>query len=305
MSEAGRARWALGAVCFFWGTTYYAIRVAVTDMPPALFCAVRFLIGGSVLAAFERARGAAFPRGEDLRHVLIVGLLLLGFANGTLAWAQQWIPSGIASLIVVTTPFWMVLFARTSGERVKPRAATGLAVGFAGLAVLLWPDLMLQHPGPYVMGSLALLCSSIVWAYGSILSKRRRVTTGAMMTIAVQMLAAGVFLGVVGLLRGEAARWHPTAASWLAVAYLIVFGSIVGYGSYIYALERLPTPQVAVYGYVNPIVAVFLGVLLLGERFDPYMVVGIPMVLGGVYLVHSSAPGSRERPGRPAEPVAA
>jgi drug/metabolite transporter (DMT)-like permease len=294
MSELTRARWALAAVCFFWGTTYYAIRVAVIDMPPALFCAVRFLIAGAALLAFELARGRRVPRGGELGHVVLVGLLLLGCGNGTLAWAEQWIPSGIASLIVVTTPFWMVAFARAGGERVRPRAAAGLGVGFIGLAILLWPDLRRRHPGPYALGSLALLGSSMLWAYGSILSKRRRARIGAMMTIAVQMLAAGVLLGAAGLLRGEAAHWRSSAQSWLAVAYLIVFGSIVGYGSYIYALERLPTPQVAIYGYVNPIIAVLLGVLLLGERFDLCMAVGIPMVLGGVYLVHTGAPAARE-----------
>lgn len=256
------------------------------DLPPALFCALRQGVAGAVLLCWALWRGHALPRGRDWRDLAAVAVLLLVVGNGTLAWAEQWVPTGIASLIVVATPLWMAVFARLSGEPVGRRAASGLLLGFAGIGVLLWPDLGRVRPeAGFLKATLGLLASSAIWAYGSVYSKRRPARTEPVMSIAVQMLIGSGVFAALGVLVGEPARWRPTRESLLAVAYLVVLGSIVGYGSYIYALSKLSTVNVSVYVYINTVVAVLLGVLVLGERFDPFLAVGIPLALGGVYLV--------------------
>ena len=256
------------------------------DLPPALFCALRQGVAGAVLLCWALWRGHALPRGRDWRDLAAVAVLLLVVGNGTLAWAEQWVPTGIASLIVVATPLWMAVFARLSGEPVGRRAASGLLLGFAGIGVLLWPDLGRVRPeAGFLKATLGLLASSAIWAYGSVYSKRRPARTEPVMSIAVQMLIGSGVFAALGVLVGEPARWRPTRESLLAVANLVVLGSIVGYGSYIYALSKLSTVNVSVYVYINTVVAVLLGVLVLGERFDPFLAVGIPLALGGVYLV--------------------
>ncbi len=223
----------------------------------------------------------------------MVAFLLLGVGNGILTWAEQWLPAGIASLIIVATPFWMVLFASLGGEAVRARAVGGLVVGFFGLAMVLWPDLRVREvESGFVLGAVCLCFSSAAWAYGSVYSKKHSPKGDPWMAIALQMLLGAVYLGVFGLLVGEAGRWVLTRESIWAMLYLVAFGSIVGYSSYIYALDHLPTEVVAIYAYVNPLVAVFLGVFLLGERMDVFMVFGAPLVLWGIYLVNSARPGT-------------
>jgi len=233
------------------------------------------------------ARGIErWPAGREWLDLTLIALLLLVVGNGTLTWSEQWVPAGIASLVIAATPFWMVLFARLAGEKVPSRSVLGLSVGFLGMLVLLWPDIRAFAPGSsFTRGVLLLFLATGGWAYGSIHAKRRQPKADAVLTIALQQLVGGACLGVLGLLRGEAALWAPTSVGWAAIAYLAVFGTIVGYSAYIYSLEHLPTDLVSVYAYVNPVVAVLLGVLLLGERFDLYLACGMPLVLWGIYLV--------------------
>lgn len=297
MKERTLALVALAAVCLFWGTTYLAIRLAVNDLPPALFCAVRFAIAGAAMLALSLARGERLPRDRDWFDLAVVAVLLLAVGNGTLAWALRWVPTGVASLIIVTTPLWMASFAWLGGEDVRGRTLGGLLLGFAGLAFVLWPKIEGAQPGSHFLeGAGAILASSAVWALGSVYSKKRAPRTAPLMSAAVQMLMGSVLFSIVGLLLGESARWHATPTSWLAVAYLVLFGSIVGYGSYIYALAKLPTAQVAVYAYVNPLVAILLGISFLGEPFEPAMRLGVPLVLLGVFLVntHGAAPAAAD-----------
>lgn len=206
-----------------------------------------------------------------------------------LTWAEQWVPAGIASLIVIATPFWMVFFARLSGEAVRPRALSGLLLGFAGLVVLLWPDLSIKEGGAgFIAGSVGLCFGSCAWAYGSVYSKRHPSKGDPLMQIALQMILAALYLGIFGLLRGEAHVWAPGTASIGSILYLALFGSLIGYSAYIYALSHLPTDQVSVYAYVNTLVAVGLGVLFLGERLDIYILLGMPLVLWGIYQVNTA-----------------
>lgn len=294
MSEIGRARLALAAVCFFWGTTYLAIHTGVSELPPLLFCAVRFSIAGAFMLLFALLRGEPLPRGRALADLALIGFLLLSVGNGFLAWGLQRVPTGAASLIIAATPLWMALFARADGESVGGRAASGLLLGFLGLAVLLVPDMRAARPDSgFIPGVLGLLTASVSWSWGSVYSKGRSLKDSPMANAAVQMLAGSLFLLAAALWQGDAARWDPSMKSWCAIAYLVLFGSIVGYSAYLYALARLPTAQAAVYAYVNPLVAVALGVLFLREHLDCHILGALPLVLTGIYLVNSpSKPGT-------------
>jgi drug/metabolite transporter (DMT)-like permease len=272
----------------------------VRETPPFLFSSIRFFLAGSVLLVYSLWRGAKWPTGSEWRVLLIVSFLLLGIGNGVLTWAEQWVPAGIASLIIIATPFWLVLFARISGEAVSPKAVVGLIVGFAGLLFLLWPDLSsFGFRGGFAMGALGLCFSSAAWALGSVYAKNNKPVSDPIMVIALQKIMAAVYQGVFGLCIGEAARWSLPAASFWAILYLAVFGSIVGYTAYIYALDHFPTEQVSIYAYANPLVAVGLGVLFLGERMDLYMLMGVPLVLWGIYLVNTARARPVSRPGVP------
>lgn len=282
------AYWALAAVCFFWGTTYIAIRMGVRDVPPFIFAGVRFGLAALLALAIGAFRKGPRPKPRDWKRIAWTALVMLTAGNGTLSWASQWVPAGIASLIVVTTPFWMVGFGRFAGETVRPRAWAGLIIGFIGLIVLLWPDLRVAEFGSgFLLGSLALSCSSASWGYGAIYTKRKPIDVEPWTRMGLQCFFASVYLFSMGFLRGEQARWNPTPEAWAAIIYLVIFGSIVGYGCFVYCLERLPTEQSSIYAYVNPIVAVGLGAVMLGEPLTPNMIMATPLVLWGVWLVNT------------------
>jgi drug/metabolite transporter (DMT)-like permease len=291
------AYWALIAVCFFWGTTYIAIRIAVHDVPPLLFASVRFLMAALPVLAYALYKGEKRPTRKDLKRIFLVAFMLLTCGNGTLAWAEQWVPVAIASLIIVSTPFWMVLFARATGHQVSRRAMGGLLVGFGGLIVVLWPEIRgADLASGVLLGSAGLVGSSAMWAFGSVYVKNNPVSAGPWMKMGLEMLVASGYLLFLAVLRGEPALWAPTPASWAATVYLAVFGSIVGYGSYTYALKHLPTEQVSIYAYVNPIVAIVLGVVMLGEMVGPYLLLGTPLVILGVYLINTGKRRNQEPP---------
>jgi drug/metabolite transporter (DMT)-like permease len=281
---------AWGAVCLFWGTTYLAIRVGVQTLPPALFLGVRFLVAGFIFVPYLRWRGFALPQRKDLGNIALVGFALLVLANGSVVWAEQWVPSGLAALIVATLPFWMAGFesALPSGNKLTLRKGLGIIIGFVGLVILFAPELRDSFDATYFNGILALLFSPFCWALGSIYSKNRPIGTHPLMTAGFQMLIAGFILVIVGALAGEFPRIHRDPYGFIALAYLILFGSIVGYGSFVYALSKLPATKVSMYAYVNPVIAVVLGWLILGERLDWKVLFSTAIVLCGVVLVKSS-----------------
>lgn len=280
-----RALWALGAVCFFWGTTYIAIKVGVREMPPMMFSGVRFFLAGLILSAFCLATGRAFPGPRDRGPLAFAAVLMMCVANGVLAWALQHVPSGVASLLVALTPLWLVVLASAGGERVHARGWAGVAVGLGGMAVLLWPDLRSAELKPgFAAGAGALCLSTGVWAWSSLYQKRRPHGADPFSAVAFQKLVGGAAAVLVGLAAGEGPRWAPGPAGLWALLYLTFAGSLVGYTCYLYALKHLPTERVAMYAYVNPLVAVTLGILLGGEAADAHLLLGAPVVLAGVWL---------------------
>ena len=284
------AAWA--AVCFFWGTTYLAIRIGLETLPPMLFAGLRFITAGAVLFAFvygwQRAR---LPRGREWFDLCIVGLMLLGIGNGLVVWAEQWVSSGLAALLVATSPFWVVGFERMrrAGERVSLRAVTGMLVGFAGLALLVAPDLFGDSwRGRYYLGIIALQVACASWSGGSVYSKHLQTEVTPLMGAAVQMLIAGGALALMGTIAGEWGALSFSARSLSAFIYLVLFGSIVAYGSYIYAIQKLPLSIVSMYSYINPVIAVLLGWAILHEPLGWRVIAAMLIILSGVALVKSA-----------------
>jgi drug/metabolite transporter (DMT)-like permease len=289
-AETIKANAAWGAVCLFWGTTYLAIRIGVKSLPPAMFLGIRFLVAGFIFALYLRWRGLAFPNRGEMGNLAVVSIALLVTANGLVVWAEQWVPSGLAALIVATLPFWMAGFeaALPSGGRLNPRKILGIVIGFTGLVILFAPDLKHSFDFSYLKGVSGLLFSAFCWAAGSVYSKYRPVQSHPLMAAAFEMLIAGSILVTIGLFCGESGRFGFDPRGLAALAYLIIFGSLIGYGSFIYALAKLPATKVSMYAYVNPVIAVILGWLILGERLDGIVVLSTAVILVGVVLVKSS-----------------
>lgn len=280
------------AVCFFWGTTYLAIRVGLETLPPMLFAGIRFLVAGTLLFVFVRgSKGARLPRGREWFDQSLIGLLLLGVGNGLVVLAEQWIPSGAAALLVATGPFWVMGIERLlrEGERLTGRALMGMLVSFCGLVLLFAPNLLTTSlGGHYLLGMIAIQVGCAAWSGGSVYAKHRRAGVTPLAAASVQMLVAGVALTLVGTFTGEWRALHFSGRSLGALAYLIAFGSIVAYGSYTYAVQKLPLSLVSTYSYINPVIAVLLGWAVLSEPMGWRVVVATAIILGGVALVKTS-----------------
>ncbi|HVF58008.1 MAG TPA: EamA family transporter [Pyrinomonadaceae bacterium] len=291
-----REKWgaygAWASVCFFWGTTYLAIRVGLETIPPMLLAGIRFLIAGVVLFLLMRCQqNVRLPRGREWFELAVVGLMLLGVGNGLVVLAEQWIPSGMAALLVATSPFWIVGLERMQkgGERANASAIVGMLIGFAGLALLVAPHLFGASLNKYyVFGLVAIQIGCFSWSAGSVYAKRRPTGVAPLMSAAVQMLYAGAALTLIGTLGGEWGEMRLSARSLGALAYLIVFGSIVAYSSYTYAMQKLPLSLVTTYSYINPVIAVLLGWAILGEPLGWRVAVATMVILGGVALVKAS-----------------
>jgi drug/metabolite transporter (DMT)-like permease len=283
---------AWAAVCFFWGTTYLAIRVGLESFPPTLFAGLRFIVAGVVLFfVMSRQRNARTPIGREWFDLGVVGLMLLGVGNGAVVWAEQWVPSGMAALLVATSPFWAAAIARLEGdgERVGLRGLLGMAVGFGGLAMLVGPQLFgAELNGKYLLGVVIIQVGCFFWQAGSVYAKRRPTGVSPLMASSVQMLWAGLILTLAGTLIGEWGAMRFSGRSAGALLYLVVFGSIVAYSAYMYAIQKLPLPLVSTYSYVNPIVALVLGWLVLSEPLGWREGGAALVILLGVALVKTS-----------------
>jgi drug/metabolite transporter (DMT)-like permease len=291
---------ALAAVCFFWGTTYLGIRMALESFPPLLVVCSRFMLSGALMLAAIALRGEKLPRGRDLRAALFSGVLVLGIGNGGLVFAEQWVPSGLACLIITFSPFWMVGIEALlpGGEPLHLPAILGMLVGLGGAALLFAPEMQGHTFRPGLLnGFLILQLGMATWAFGSLYQRRRVTGTHPIVIGAVQQLAAGlVFLPFVFIFHATPMHWSLRGAG--AVLYLVLFGSIVGYSAYIFALDRLPVAVVSIYPYVNSVVAVTLGWLFYRERFGVREGVAMAIIFAGVYVVkrYSKPAAARAKP---------
>jgi drug/metabolite transporter (DMT)-like permease len=273
-----------------WGSTYLAIRLAIDTMPPYLMIAVRFFLAGGILFAWSLLRGtlrAHRPTRREWRDSAIVGTLLLCGGMGLVAWAEQTLPTGIVALLIALMPAWVAVLGRVFfGERLVPLVVVGLVVGLVGVAVLV---------GPSTSGSLdpaglvAVLVSPILWGSGSLYAAHRaRLPRDPLLASGMQMLSAGVVATGIAVVIGEVAEFRPeavTAESLLALAYLVLVGSIVGFGAYVWLLRVAPLSKVTTYAYVNPVVAFILGAIVLGEPISPSTVVAAAIIIVAVALI--------------------
>jgi drug/metabolite transporter (DMT)-like permease len=282
---------AFGLVYFFWGSTYLGIDIAVEQIPPALMCGVRFSIAGVFMLAYCALRGRrVLYNGRQLAEMATIGILLLMGGNLTLSFAEKHIASGLSALIVAITPLWfLVLDTLLLGDHhVSARGKLGLALGIIGLVVLLWPDLnnTTSLGREQLWASISLLGGSFSWALGSVLAKKwKSPDVDPFSATAWEMIAAGAANLAFALVAGDLAHVVWTTRGLGAVLYLIVCGSWIGYTAYIYLLGHVPTSKVATYAYVNPVVAVFLGWLVLHEQINAYILAGSAIVIVSVILV--------------------
>lgn len=286
----GKALIAYLIVCVFWGSTYLAIKIGVTDLPPFLFAGLRFMVAGLILLALARALGDPLPRKSDWRTLAIVGLLLLAGGNAFVVWSEQYIGSGIASIFVVTVAMWTALFDAIipggQGE-LNWRIVAGLLLGFLGTVFLVGAT-PAQILAADKRGPLALTMASASWALGTVYAKRRPTQSSPYMGAAFQMIVGGGTVALVGTILGEWPAWHLSARGIGAIAYLVVFGSILGYTAYSYALRHASATIVGTYAYVNPVIAVLLGWLLLHEPVGGRTFIAMAMILGAVVWIQFS-----------------
>jgi drug/metabolite transporter (DMT)-like permease len=279
-------------VYLFWGSTYLAIEIAGRHFPAALVGALRFLIAGTLMLAWCAVTGKKIVISrKDALRLLLVGVLLLTGGNVILIWTEQYINSGLAAMIVAVVPIWIALIeAIIGGDRLNRLGWMGLLLGIGGLLVLLWPDLAngTAIGRRDLMVALVLMLGSFSWALGSVLSRRFQLSVGPFAATGWEMTLAGIVNALIALSLGDVHHADWSRSGWLAIGYLVTFGSLVGFTAYIWLLEHVPTPKVATYAYVNPVVAVFLGWLLLGERLDRYMMMGMVVIIAAVILVTSA-----------------
>lgn len=283
------------AVCLIWGTTYLGIRVSLESIPPALMGGLRWTLAGGLLSLYLVGRRRRLPPPSQWGSIALMGFLLLGLGNGGVVFAEQWVPSGLAAVLVASSPFWMaaVEAALPDGERLTRNAVVGLLVGFGGIVLLVWPDLTLGGEGRFIAGVIALQIAAFGWSLGSAYSRRHGRHDHVLGTTAYQMLAGGLMMVAAGTVRGEWGQLFFTSRTGAALVYLSTIGSIGGFVAYTYALRHLPVSFVSLYAYINPIIAVALGVLLLGEPFDSRMAAAAALVMAGVAVVRWS-PASRK-----------
>ena len=276
------------AVCVIWGTTYLGIRISLESIPPALMGGLRWTIAGGLLALFVVARGHRLPPPSRWGGIALMGFLLLGLGNGGVVFAEQWVPSGLAAVLVATSPFWMAAVEASlrDGERMRANAVVGLLVGFAGILVLVWPDLTIERGDrTFLAGVIALQIAALGWALGSAYSRRFAKDDNILGTTALQMLAGGLMMMAAGAVRGEFQQLFFTTRTATALVYLSTLGAIGGFVAYTYALRHLSVSFVSLYAYINPVIAVALGVLFIGEPFDMRMATAAALVFAGVGIV--------------------
>jgi drug/metabolite transporter (DMT)-like permease len=302
-ADAYRPRWmtlsAFAIIYFVWGSTFFAIRVGVSEVPPFLLAAMRFLIAGLVLYGWMIARGERSPGMRQWMSAFYLAILIFVLDYGLLFWAEQRVPSGLAAVMMATIPAFMalseIIFLRT--QRLTARLALALLIGLGGVAVLMSRSLNLGGAPIDRLGAVALIIASISWSLSSALTRKLPLPPSKVMSSGAQMLAGGVLLALTALVLGEFRNFHPSAVSrgaWLSLLYLIVAGSIIAFTAYVWLIHHESPTKVGTYAYVNPVVAVVIGYFLGGETL------GLRTILGTVFILISVAVITTTRARRPA-----
>jgi drug/metabolite transporter (DMT)-like permease len=280
---------AFASVYLVWGSTYLAIRIAIETIPPLLMAGLRFIIAGSIMYTWGRLHSGERPTRTHWKSAVVIGLMLLLIGNGALSWAETVIPSGIAALLVAVSPLWFILIDwQQGGGRPTAGVFIGLALGTVGIAVLVDPADLVGGGKVNALGAVVLLGSSICWALGSFYSRRAPLPSSPAIANGMEMLIGGVALLVVGALMGEVNALHYTAItsrSLFAVAYLVIFGSIIGFSSYIWLFRSTTPTRASTYAYVNPVIAVLIGWLVGGEQLPARVAFAAVFIIAAVAAI--------------------
>ena len=296
--RAKPARWvplAFAAVYILWGSTFLGIRIAIETIPPLAMAAMRHSLVGLILYPILRVKTGIRPTAAHWWTAAVTGVSLLCISNGGLSWAEQRVPSGIAALLIATISLWLVIldWLRPRGTRPGPRVIVGLVVGFAGMALLVGPAKLGGARRIDLVGAGVLVVASFVWACASLYSKQRTMPASPLLVVAMQSLAGGAALWIAAIVSGEFRAVHLAAISgrsWMALIYLLVFGSGMGFTAYLYILKNSTASKVATYAFVNPVVALFLGWTLAGETITTRTAIAAAVILTAVVLVISAPP---------------
>ena len=294
---------ALIAVYLIWGSTYLAIRYVVETIPPFIGMSMRFISAGVVLYIWRIFKGDSVPTRRQWRDTGIIGLLLLVGGNGIVSWAEQFVPSGIAALLISTMPIWMVIIEslRRGGEKPKVKTVIGLILGFSGVALMIGPGELSNEIGKlHPLGLIALPTAALLWSLGSVYSKSADLPSSSLMTTSAEMLIGSAGLFLVGTLRGEWGIFNFAAVtneSWAGLLYLAIVGSLGGFVAYAYLLKNAPISLVSTYAYVNPVIALLLGAWIAQESLDGRTIIAAVIILGAVILITTGK--GRSKPTQP------
>ncbi len=287
--ELKRAYFALAIVSFFWGTTYIAAKMGAQHMPGLFLAALRQFLSGSILVAFFLIKGYSIPGWNVLKKISVQSIFLLCIANGLLTWSVEYISGGLAAIIAALVPLFIALFTLLLSKcsKITRWMLVGLVVGFAGVMVIFSDYLAQLQNKTFLIGIIMAILSTVSWSFGTVYTSKQKPTIDILFNVGLQMLIAGIVLLVISGLSGRYINlMEVSTQSWLVIAYLVVFGSLVAYSAYVFMISKLPPTQVSIYAYINPIVAVLLGWLLLSEKMNGTMITGTLITLGGIYLVN-------------------
>jgi drug/metabolite transporter (DMT)-like permease len=293
---------AFASIYLVWGSTYLAIRYAIETIPPFIMGGARFLVSGAMLYAWARYRGAPRPTRLHWRNAAIAGAFLLLGGNGAVVWAEQFVPSGLTALLVSILPFWLVIIEWARPPRRRPSSVilAGLVLGFIGIIVLVGPGNVGGHGDIRPLGALVLILGSLSWAIGSFWSRDASLPKSGLLTTGMEMLGGGALLFIVGVLSGELSHFdihQVSKVSTIGLLYLITFGSLIGFTSYIWLLDKVSPARLGTYAYVNPIVAVLLGWAIAGEKLSIRTGVAAAIVICAVALITSARSASTAQAG--------
>jgi drug/metabolite transporter (DMT)-like permease len=287
--EVHKAYIALGIVSFFWGTTYIAARVGAQEIPGLFISGLRQFISGAILVSYFLLRGYRIPNKTILKKISVQSIFLLCIANGLLTWSVEYISGGLAAIIAALVPLFIALFTvwLSKCARISKLMIIGLLVGFAGVLTIFYDYLGQMKSGSFVLGVVLAILSTLSWSFGTVYTSKEKPPINILFNVGLQMLIAGVLVLLICGVTGKYVNMANVGQqAWLALVYLIVFGSLIAYSAYVFMISKLPPTQVSVYAYINPIVAVVIGWLLLSEKMNMQMIMGTLITLGGVYLVN-------------------
>ena len=287
--ELHKAYFALGIVSFFWGTTFIASRIGAQHMPGLFVSGIRQFVSGSILVGFFLLKGHAIPGRAILKKISVQSIFLLCIANGLLTWSVEYISGGLAAIIAALVPLFIALFTvwLSKCAKITKWMIVGLILGFAGVLTIFYDYLGQMQNKSFLFGVILAMVATLSWSFGTVYTSKQKPPIDILFNVGLQMLIAGIVVLAVCAITGKYVNLANIGqSSWLALSYLIVFGSLLAYSAYVFVIGKLPPTQVSIYAYINPIVAVLLGWLLLSEKMNVNMIIGTVITLSGVYLVN-------------------